>query len=262
MNQENINELKKTFKDTIYGFFDTCIPLGEKDNSLYFLSLSGQLYGFDKKNKSFFEPNSTNKYILINNCINIYFTKEIKKSLEETVGINFDDLVELILRATYKEKHIGKKFFYSREKNIIFVWNMVTTKWETAEIDKLKHFFSNNEILQDDTKVYKSSKVTSFEDLEIDMDDLEEISARFRDSSIHYYHKDQNKIYSLNYIKNYWYIPEENLQKSILSYVAKNSVEDHENLIDKRIRVKPKTKSVIDHNSNSDNDSEKEESNN
>lgn len=215
-------QLKKQFKDIIYGFLDTCIPLGIKDNYLYFLSASSQLYGFDIKKNAFFEPNSTKKYDLINECIDIYFTDAIKKSLEEKIAVKFEDLVELLLRFNYREKHIGKKFFFCSSQNTIFVWNMVTSKWEVGEVEKLKYLFSNNEILQDQTKVYKSTKVTSFEDLGIDMDDLEEISQRFKDHSIHYYHTRKNKIYSLNYLKNYWYIPDEDLQKKIMAFVEKD----------------------------------------
>jgi len=212
-------QLKKQFKDTIYGFLDTCIPLGVKENYLYFLSPSSQLYGFDMKKNAFFEPNSSNKYVLINECIDIYFTDSIKKSLEEKTGVKFDELIELLLRFNYREKYIGKKFFFCPSQNTIYVWNMVTSKWEVGEIDKLKYLFSNNDILQDQTKVYKSTKVTSFEDLGIEMEDLEEISERFKDNSIHYFHLKKHKIYSLNYLKNYWYIPEEEIQKKIMMFV-------------------------------------------
>lgn len=234
----DLSELKKIYKDNVYGFLDACMPLSFKDNTLYFLSANGQLYGFDTKKTSFFEPNSTNKYTLINNCINNYFTDTIKKSLEEKAGVKFDELDELILRFNNREKHIGKKFFFCKSQNTIFIWNMVTSKWESADVDKMKHLFSNNEILHDQTKVYKSTKVTSFEDLQIDMDDLEQITARFRDCSIHYLHKDQNKIYSLNYVKGFWYIPEESIQKQILAYVAKHSVEEYE----EKVKAKNKEK--------------------
>jgi hypothetical protein len=100
---------------------------------------------------------------------------------------------------------------------------MINSKWESGEVDKLRYLFSNNDILQDNTKIYKSTRVTSFEDLDIEMDDLEEVSARFKDGSIHYLHKVQNKIYSLNFLKNYWYIPEEQIQKQILAYIKKTS---------------------------------------
>jgi len=216
-------QLKKTFKETIYGFIDTCIPLRTEDDYLYFLSSSNQLYGFDTKKNCFFEPSSTNKYSLINECIDLYFNDIIKTSLEQKVNVKFDDLSELILRFNYKEKHIGKKFFYCRSNNAIYVWNMINSKWESGEVDKLRYLFSNNDILQDNTKIYKSTRVTSFEDLDIEMDDLEEVSARFKDGSIHYLHKVQNKIYSLNFLKNYWYIPEEQIQKQILAYIKKTS---------------------------------------
>ena len=220
-----VDQLKKLYKENVYGFLDTCIPLSFKDNTLYFLSTSCQLYGFDTKKTTFFEPNSSNKYTIINTCINNFFTDSIKKTLEENYGVKFDDLVELILRFNYREKHVGKKFLFCKTKNTIFIWNMVTTKWESGDVDNMKHIFSNNEIFQDQTKIYKSTKVTSFEDLQIDMDDLDEITSRFRDSSIHYYHKNQNKIYSLNYIKGFWYIPDENIQQNILSYVAKHNTD-------------------------------------
>lgn len=220
---DELSRLKSQFKDTIYSFIDTCIPLGTTDNHMHFLSMNGQLYGFDLKKNTFFEPNTSIKYSLINNCINMYFTDKIKHTLEEKVGVKFEDMVELLLRFNYKEKHIGKKFFFCKTHNIIYIWSMMNSeKWETADVDTFKYLFSNNDILQDETKVYKSTKVTSFEDLGIDMDDLEEISARFKDGSIHYKHKTTNKIYSLNILKNFWYVPNEDISRRIMAYMNKS----------------------------------------
>jgi hypothetical protein len=220
----NLEDIKQAFKDTVYSFLDNCVPLCQgTDKCIYFLSPVGQLYGFDTRKNAFFEPNSNSKYSLINNSIDLYFTDQIKKSLEDKVDVKFDDLLELTLRFNYKEKHIGKKFFYSEKHRVIYVWSMMTSKWETGEVDTLKHLFSNNDMLLDENKVYKSNKMTTFEDLGVDMDDLEEVSARFRDGSIHYLHTEQNKIYSLNYLKNFWYIPDEAVQKQILGYIAKKT---------------------------------------
>ena len=108
MTKPNSEELKKEFKDAIL-FMDSCIPLGTIENYVHFISVSGQLYGFDTKKQVFFEPNSNKKFSLIDEYINVYFTDNMKQSLEERIGVKFDELVELKLRGNYKEKHIGKK---------------------------------------------------------------------------------------------------------------------------------------------------------
>jgi len=248
----DIENLRKIFNETLNGFLNKCIPLENSDSIIYFLSGTSQLYGFDRKKNSFFEPNSINKFKLVAKCIDSYFTDQVKLSFEKEMMVNFDSLKELFLKVNYREKYIGKKFFYDSDKNVIYVWNMVNSKWELIDdINKFKYIFSNTDDLQDNTKVFKSNKVSSFEDLGIDFEDLKEIQARFRDNSIHYLHKIKNKIYSLSIIGNFWYIPDELIQKKILKYVAEqdtisdsdsNSNSDNNNNSDSDIDSDSKTK--------------------
>jgi len=215
-------QLKKTFKETLDKFIDTSIPLCSKENFIYFISESNQLYGFDTSKNILFEPSSVNKFNLVNKSMETYFTDDVKKTLEEKAKIKFSDLVELSLKINYREKYIGRKFFFSKAENRIYIWSIVGGKWEKSDIDTLRHIFSNNEIFTDATTVKRSEKAKSLDDLGIEFNDLEEISLRFRDASIHYYHKKLNKIYSLNIASSVWYIPTDSVQKQLLSHVKKN----------------------------------------
>lgn len=221
----SLQQLKKTFKETLDKFVDTCIPLSSKENYIYFISESNQLYGFDVNKNVLFEPNSINKFNLVNNSMETYFTDDVKKLLEDKAKLKFNDLIELTIKINYREKYIGKKFFFHKLDNRIYIWSMVNGKWEKSDVDTLRHIFSNNDILTDFTTIKRSEKVKSLDDLGVDFNDLEEISLRFRDASIHYYHKKLNKIYSLNIALNHWYVPIDSIQKQLLSHVKKNSNE-------------------------------------
>ena len=214
-----MQQLKKTFKEAIDKFIDTSIPLSVKDNFIYFITESNQLYGFDISKNILFEPTSVNKVNLINGSMEIYFTDDVKKSLEDKAKIKFSDLVELSLKTNYREKYIGRKFFFSNTEQRIFVWSLTSTKWERSDVDALRHIFANNEILIDSSTIKKSEKAKSLEDLGIEFNDLEEISLRFKDASIHYYHTKLNKVYSLNIALNLWYIPSDTVQKQLLAHV-------------------------------------------
>lgn len=218
--------LKKTFRESLDKFVDSCIPLQMKENCLYFLSDSSQLYGFDIAKNLLFEPSSVNKFNLINGSLETYFTDEVKRTLEEKAKLKFEDLVELIVKMNYREKHIGRKFYFQRSEKRIYVWSMVSTKWEKLDdVDSLRHIFSNNDILTDQNNVRKSTKAKSLDDLGIDYNDLEEISLRFKDASIHYYHRKSNRIYSLNIASNLWYVPVDSVQRQLLAHVKKRDSE-------------------------------------
>lgn len=218
----SFQHLKQTFRETLIKFVDNCIPLSSKENYIYFISESNQLYGFDTNKNILFEPSTVNKFNLINNSMETYFTDDVKKTLEEKAKLKFNDLIELSLKINYREKYIGRKFFFSKVEKRIYIWSMVSGKWEKSDIDTLRHIFSNNEILTDLTTVKRSEKARSLDDLGIEFNDLEEISLRFRDASIHYYHIKLNKVYSLNIASNVWYVPTDNVQKQLLSHVKKN----------------------------------------
>ena len=231
----SFQHLKKTFKETLEKFIDSSIPLCSKENFIYFISESNQLYGFDTSKNILFEPSSVNKFNLINNSMETYFTDDVKKTLEEKTKIKFSDLVELSLKINYRERYIGRKFFFSKTEKRIYVWSMVSGKWEKSDIDALRHIFSNNEILNDYTTAKKSEKAKSLDDLGIEFNDLEEISLRFRDASIHYFHKKLNKIYSLNIASGVWYVPTDSIQKQLLSHVKKNIDSKNDNIVEELI---------------------------
>ncbi|AYV80652.1 MAG: hypothetical protein Harvfovirus4_16 [Harvfovirus sp.] len=214
------NKLKAMFKEHLEKFVDSCIPLSVKDNCIYFLSEGSQLYGFDYGKNILFEPSSVNKFNMVNISMETYFNDEVKKSLEERGKLKFDDLIELSLKINYREKYIGRKFFYLKSEKKIYVWSIVSGKWEKSDVDSLRYVFANNEILSDLVSVKKSEKAKSLDDLGIDFSDLEEVSHRFRDASIHHYHKKLHKIYSLSIPQNGWYVPSDAMQKQILALVA------------------------------------------
>lgn len=212
------SELKKSFKDNLDKFLDNCIPLSIKENSIYFLSETSQLYGFDYGKNILFEPSTINKYNLINTAMTSYFNDEVKKTLETKYNLKFDDLIEMNLKTNYREKYIGRKFFFSKNDKKIFIWSMVTTKWEKSDIDSIRYIFANNEILTDPGMIKLSEKAKSLDDLGIDFNDLEEIKRRLRDGCIHYYHRKTNKVYSLNIPINVWYGPNDLVQKELGHY--------------------------------------------
>ena len=224
-------KLQNMFNTSMTDYINKCIPLSVKDNRfVYFLSPSDQFYGFDLDKKLIFEPSSTNKYKLVTECIDLYFTDDVKNACETTIGVKFETLTELVLRKTYQEKHIGKKFFFSQHRNCVYIWDMVTSQWKNGEPDKIKYMFSNGDVMQienSQVKSYVSSKETTFSELGINIDDLEELDIRFKDGSIHYLHKLQNIIYSCNIFGNYWYVPGEAVQTKIISHIKKEADVDN-----------------------------------
>lgn len=222
-------DLKKMFKETIEKFIDDCIPLSSKDNLIYFISKSNQLYGFDINKNVLFEPNSINKFNLVKSCMEIYFNDDVKTLLENKAKIKFNNLTELSVKINYREKYIGRKFFFCKNSRKIYVWSMVSGKWEISDVDTLRHIFSNNEILNDVSLIKKSEKAKSLDDLGINFNDLEEITLRLKDTSIHYYHKKLNKIYSLNIAMGLWYVPSDTVQKQLLLHIKTQNNENLEN---------------------------------
>lgn len=215
-----MDKLKKTLND----FIDKCIPLmQEKDNHIYFISDSYQLYGFDIVKNALFEPSSVNKYNLIKSSMDFYFTDDTKNDFEEKTGIKFNELEELTLKINYRDKYIGRRFYYSKSNKRIYIWSLITRSWEKADVDSLRSIFTNNELFLDYETIKKSDKTKSLEELGVEFEDLQEISMRFRDASIHYYHKKQNKIYSLSILNNCWYVPDDTVQKQILEFVNNES---------------------------------------
>jgi hypothetical protein len=224
------NNIKKNFNDVFNRFINQSIPLKEEDNIIYFMSQTNQLYGLDIKNQSIFEPNSSNKYKIINSSIKVYFNDEVKKMLENKVNVKFDELEELILKFNYREKNIGKKFYYSEKERQIFVWSLVNNKWELGDND-LVYLFKNSDIIKEISNNNSNNIIVkkTLDELGGKIEDMEEITKRFKDNSIHYYNKKDNKIYSLNILTGSWYNPNDNIQKQIIKhYNANNNLENNQ----------------------------------
>jgi hypothetical protein len=205
--------IKNLVTKSLTEYIESVTPLVTDDNMLYFLSKSNQLFGYDVNKSMLFEPNSSKKISLLSDSLDVYFNNTIKENFEVITGQSFDNLIELNLKIAHRDKFCGKKFFYSPIDKKIHIWSLLTNKWESDDILKYKYIFINSDIFTEQDNIYKP-----FNDLGIKHEDLQEIPTRFKDMSIHYYHAEQNKIYSLNYVTGQWYVPIS--QKQILKYVS------------------------------------------
>jgi hypothetical protein len=217
---QNLNE---TFKTCFSKFFNDCMPLCSEGKFVYFMSSSNQIYGFDIDKNILFEPNTTNKSNLLDQSIKIHFSESDVSNFESLSKLKFTDLVELIIKPNYKEKYLGRKYFFAKP-DTIFIWTLVSKKWEKSDVDALRHIFKNSEIFIEYT-ARVSEKTKSLEELGIEYNDLEEIGLRFKDASIHYFHNKLNKIYSLNMATNNWYTPSANFQKQLLEHMESKKSE-------------------------------------
>jgi len=215
---EPTNLLKKNLLDNINDFIDSCLPLKTltDDNTLYFLSKTYDLYGFDCKKKLIFEPNSITKYNLVIDNMKLYFNDEAKNKIKNDFDIEFNTLLELVLKINYRDKHLGKKFFYSPSNNKIYIWSLISNDWKSEDLH-LRYLFSNPEVFSEKENITVNNiQYKSLNDFNIIFEDLEEISKRMKDSSIHYLHKKQNEIYSLNIKTGSWYKPDINTKNQLL----------------------------------------------
>ncbi len=226
----SIEELKSEFKSLMDIFVNNCIMIN-KDHikndiyDYYFINQAGNVYGFDSRKQLFFEPTGDKKHTVVTEGIKLYFTDVEKQVFEEKTGLPFNTLEELILRKQYKEKHIGIKYFYSEKRNNIYIWKLLGNKWEEGDCNSLRYLFSNSDLMPEMLERVVTSKiikVDNFEDLGIQMSDLIEIQTRYRDASIHFYHKVQQKIYSSDFSKTKWYILPQVTQDQILLEYLKN----------------------------------------
>jgi hypothetical protein len=220
----NQDEIRTAFRADMHRFVDDSMAIGMRtekgDTEYYFMSPTGQLYAYETKKRLFFEPTGTKKIEIMNDALKLFFTDDVKTACKEKSGVEFKQLVELKLRKSYQEKHIGRKFFYHEQRHVVLVWSLTGNKWEEGECDKLKYLFSNNDIITDkEERMVTPTKVSSFAEFGIDMDDLEELKVRYKDDSIHYHHSDQEKIYSLNIKTGVWYIPVDTVQARILQHI-------------------------------------------
>ena len=224
-----MEELKKQFNDILSGFIGKCIPLTISSKELYFLSPKNMLFGFDIKQQSFFEPNSNEKFKIINQAVNDSFNQTNINSFNVLYNHSFSELVELKIRQNGQNKYTGLKAFYSKERNIIYVWNFFDNKWSTQDANSNRQYFSNNEIIPNElheTPVQQLKHKPTYdyyetlEDLHITDNDLVKIpNIRLGDASTHYKCNKLNCIVSYNFVNKYWYIYDKDTQSQILLLV-------------------------------------------
>jgi hypothetical protein len=222
-----MEDLRKQFNDIMTGFIEKCIPLTISNKELYFLSPKNTLFGFDVKQQSFFEPNSNEKFKIINQVVNDSFNQINVQSFNVLYNHLFSELVELKVRQNGQNKYIGLKAFYSRERDIIYVWNFFDNKWSTQDAKSNRQYFSNNEIIPNEIHEslnqqpkHKSTYeyYETLEDLHITDNDLVKIpNIRLSDASTHYKCDKLNCVVSYNFVNKYWYIYDNETQKKILT---------------------------------------------
>jgi hypothetical protein len=221
-----MEELKKQFNEVMTDFLNNCVPLAISNKELYFLSSKNGLFGFDIKQQSFFEPNSSEKYKIINKAVNDSFNEIQIKSFETLYTHSFNELNELKIRQNGQNKYTGLKAFYSKERNLIYVWNFFDNKWSSQDSQINRQYFSNNEIIPNEINEQVNEKpkhkptyesYEKLEDLNITMDDLIKLTnVKLNDGSTHYKCDKLNCIISYNFINKYWYIYDKQTQSNIL----------------------------------------------
>ena len=221
-----MEELKKQFNGIMTEFIEKCTPLTISNKELYFLSPKNTLFGFDVKQKSFFEPNSNEKFKIINQTVNDSFNQTNIQSFNTIYNNSFSELTELKIRQNGQNKYTGLKAFYSKEKDIIYIWNFFDNKWSTQDAKNNRQYFSNNEIIPNETPVQQSKNKPTYEyyetleDLHITENDLVKLPyVRLGDASTHYKCDKLNCVVSFNFVNKYWYIYDKDTQQHILSII-------------------------------------------
>ncbi len=78
-NLNSLDDMKKEFYNVMAEYVNNSVPLHVSSEYFYFLTKSGQLYGYDKKRKLLFEPNDTKKHALFEESFDMYFNDEQRK---------------------------------------------------------------------------------------------------------------------------------------------------------------------------------------
>jgi len=220
----------QTLKIQLNNFIDKCIPLSIDDKFSYFVSETGEFYGYEVEKNILFEPNSTTKNKILKQCFEKQFDDSVKHQLETLAHLRFSDLIELNIKLNYKDKYLGRIFFYYKKTSMIYGWSLLTKTWEKKHSDEMRSIFSNTELFLDNMdsndNARKSEKARTLHDMGIDFNDLEEISIRLRDGSIHYYHPALNRIVSMNMFDSRWYSPSPNVQSMLLKHVNDTKIVD------------------------------------
>jgi hypothetical protein len=221
-----MEELKKQFNETLSHFINNCVPLTISNKELFFMSPKNILIGFDIKQQLFFEPNSNEKFKIINQSVNDNFKENQINTFETQYCHLFNELIELKVRQNGHNKYIGIKPFYSKDKNIIYIWNFFDNKWSIQDAKINRQYFSNNEIIPNDIieqPIQQKKKSTydfyeTLDDLSITENDLVKIpNIKLGDMSTHYKCDKLNIIVSYNFVNKYWYVYDKETQLKILS---------------------------------------------
>ena len=222
--ESDINKLKTQFNEMFKKFSDQCIPIcHEEDIYYFFASSSKQIYGIDLKS-ILFEPNNSVKYRLIKNYNKQIINDKMIANFNDEFKVNFKDLLELVINNNYLTNNFGKLYFYSKDLKTIFIWNNLDKLWiKENELNKINTLFINFPVCYED-KILDEKKILikmNFEELGVNLIDLEELKERFRDGCIHYYHQKSDKIYSKIINKNSWFLQPDEQKKIILNNIKK-----------------------------------------
>lgn len=220
----DINLLKEKFTKTFSNFIENCHPLHINEKNMYFYTKNGQVFGYDIDKNDMYEPTYASKYKIIDEYIKSFYDILLVESFQSTANKKLDAMVPLEVRYAYKEKYCGRRFFYDKSRNCIYVWDLMTRKWETSdEVNKLRYMFSNSEIIEEENKNVKVVTNKSLSDFNVEYEDLVEIPVRLNDMSIHYFYPKKKTVYSC-YRGNSWktYNDDDSL-KNIVRLISEKS---------------------------------------
>ena len=213
--------------DLFSNYFNKSILISKTDKEIFYISPSNIVMGFDIKNESFFEPNSSLGFNLVKKVSLDMFNEQYKKTFVNTYQHDFDELQELKFSANSqsKKKNLGVLAFYSKERNLIYLWSLFTKKWEIQDALINRQYYANFEIIAvpeekiESSQKQKNKYYEGLEDLGITEDDIVKLDIKSRDGSVHYRCEKLNCVVSYNFIRGYWYIASPEYQENILLHM-------------------------------------------
>jgi hypothetical protein len=221
----NIDNLTESLKSSVAKFMDGCIPLANEQNDIYFMTKSKQVFCLDR-DVNLFEPNSSIQKSVLSKGLDLYFTENVKNELTEQEQVNFNELTELVVKQNNQSKHLGLRYYYCESTNKIYSWSIFTKKWSTHIKEDLDMLFSNAYVMEKQEVVQNVSTTKSLlittdmllATFGITVNNLEEMPVRFRDGSIHYYHRKSGVVYTKSLFSNSWRVLPLDQQKQVLGY--------------------------------------------
>lgn len=222
------NDLYSQFNKLVTTFVSSSIPLGKDSRgTIYFIVNNVRVYGIDTDN-NIFEPSST--------TINDYVDEYVQNSLTYKVAyiksllpdVDYDSLVNLKIKLSAKNRHLGKLYYYDELHKCIWCFNIFTEKWTKHHLTEFNNFFTNQYIIEQNEKKENNEKnkdksntdeYTTFDQLGISINSLKKLDIQFRDSYEHFYYEKGQKIYSKLLGKDLWYIKDNSFQTQLLNRI-------------------------------------------